>query len=835
MLKTQGSTSIQKPFGVGSGHLSKPFRSPMVSRGSSDSKDYKARACKPSLKNTFPIKKHPPVVLGVKRPLIEQENLPVPDKKLKDNKESLDGDTQIERPIFSVQKKLFSAFRSPMRIANNNQDASNSTDGSPSPTQIVGKNSVINLGVRRKIVQNLGPRHDPNAEDAVVLYNPEDNPKKPESPKEEPPQKKSLASILSKASGLSEKKEVHVVVDPILGKKLRPHQVEGVKFLYDCVTGRKVENAQGCIMADEMGLGKTLQCIALLWTLLKQSPEPGKPTIDKCIIVCPSSLVKNWESELVKWIGSIRLTPLTCDNKGSKDKVEKELRNFVVSKGRMNMKPVLIISYETLRMYTPILKKGNYGLLLCDEGHRLKNGTSQTFTALTSLPVNRRVILTGTPVQNDLTEYFSLLNFANPGLLGETHEFRKNFEIPILRGRDSEATDKEKEISDKKLSELALVANKVIIRRTNDLLSKYLPIKYEHVVFCPLEKTQTDLYESYIKGKAVRKLLSNEGGKAQGGDTSLQAITLLKKLCNHPSLLNLPNDIEGSENILPEEYFNLSMQSANSKEKRRGGGNVNYGGNKKASFHPKWSGKMSLLDRMLVKMSKSPEKDKIVLISNYTQTLDLFEELCRSRGLGYLRLDGSLSIPKRMQLVDQFNNPNGGHMVFLLSSKAGGCGLNLVGANRLVLFDPDWNPASDQQALARVWRDGQKKTCYIYRFISTGTIEEKIFQRQSHKLSISSCVVDEKDGVERHFSREQMKELFKSKLRGTTECETHDTFKCKRCVNGRQFTRAPEPMGYGDSSSWDHFSRADISKAQDMLLKACAGDDISYVFQYKSH
>ncbi|OMJ11547.1 DNA repair protein rhp54 [Smittium culicis] len=188
-----------------------------------------------------------------------------------------------------------------------------------------------------------------------------------------------------------------------------------------------------------------------------------------------------------------------------------------------------------------------------------------------------------------------------------------------------------------------------------------------------------------------------------------------------------------------------------------------------------------------------------------------------------------------MQLVDMFNNPNGSHMVFLLSSKAGGCGINLVGANRLVLFDPDWNPASDQQALARVWRDGQKKTCFIYRFISTGSIEEKIFQRQSHKLSISSCVVDERESVERHFSREQMKELFKSKLRGLTECETHESYKCKRCVNGRQFMRAPEPMEYGDAGTWDHFSRADISKAHDMLLKSCAGDDISYIFQYKSH
>ncbi|OMJ28637.1 DNA repair protein rhp54 [Smittium culicis] len=838
MLKTQGSQPDSGSLPFKTIPANKPFKSPMMlkAQNSNSAQTFKPRTCKPVLKYPPQIKKLQPVCLGIKRPRIEDSET-TNDSENKDDSSSAELTITKSIPAAGVPKKLFSAFRSPMRIMNsdnNNPDSANPADQSQQ-IQNIYKSGGVKLGIRRVIQQNTGPRHDPDAEDAIVLYRPEEDKTYLESLDHQEPQKKTLASILDKNSGKADKKRVAVVVDPLLGRKLRPHQIEGVKFLYDCVTGRKVEGAQGCIMADEMGLGKTLQCIALLWTLIKQSYEPGKPTIDKCIIVCPSSLVKNWESELIKWLGSIRITPYACDNKGTKDKVEKELKNFVVSKGRMNMKPVLIISYETLRMYTPILSKGNYGLLLADEGHRLKNGSSQTFIALTSLPVKRRVILTGTPVQNDLTEYFSLLNFANPGLLGETSEFRKNFEIPILRGRDSEATDKEKNISDQKLAELASIANKVIIRRTNDLLSKYLPIKYEHVIFCPLSDLQTDLYDTYLKGKSVRKILNDEkGGGAQGGDTSLQAITILKKLCNHPGLLKLPQDIEKSEKVIPDEYYEASLKNETNTNKRRST-IPNYGGGRSAPFHSKWSGKMSLLDRMLTKLSKSPEKDKIVLISNYTQTLDLFEELCKTRGFGYLRLDGSLSIPKRMQLVDMFNNPNGSHMVFLLSSKAGGCGINLVGANRLVLFDPDWNPASDQQALARVWRDGQKKTCFIYRFISTGSIEEKIFQRQSHKLSISSCVVDERESVERHFSREQMKELFKSKLRGLTECETHESYKCKRCVNGRQFMRAPEPMEYGDAGTWDHFSRADISKAHDMLLKSCAGDDISYIFQYKSH
>lgn len=192
-----------------------------------------------------------------------------------------------------------------------------------------------------------------------------------------------------------------------------------------------------------------------------------------------------------------------------------------------------------------------------------------------------------------------------------------------------------------------------------------------------------------------------------------------------------------------------------------------------------------------------------------------------------------MSISKRQKLVDDFNDPNGKEFIFLLSSKAGGCGINLIGANRLILFDPgmcfvaevmyrelndvtDWNPAADQQALARVWRDGQKKECkwkrvpilmlfndalvvgFVYRFISTGTIEEKIFQRQASKQALSSAVVDEKEDAERHFSVDALRQLFS--FREDTLCDTHDTFKCKRCKDGRQIVKAPALL-YGDVST----------------------------------
>lgn len=503
------------------------------------------------------------------------------------------------------------------------------------------------------------------------------------------------------------------------------------------------------------------------------------------------------------------MTPFAIDGKASKAELISQLRQWCVATGRAVVRPVLIVSYETLRLYTDELKNTPIGLLLCDEGHRLKNGESQTFVALNGLKVDRRVILSGTPIQNDLSEYFSLLTFANPNLLGSRNEFRKKFELPILKGRDAAGTDEDRKKGDERLGELLAIVNKFIIRRTNDILSKYLPVKYEHVVFCSLSPFQLDMYNYFIKSPDIQSLLRGKGSQP------LKAIIMLKKLCNHPDLLDLPADLPGCEEYLPADFVPKDARGRDRDVK------------------PWYSGKMMVLDRMLARI-RQDTNDKIVLISNYAQTLDLFGRLCRNRGYGSLRLDGSMAVNKRQKLVDKFNDPNGAEFVFLLSSKAGGCGLNLIGANRLILFDPDWNPAADQQALARVWRDGQKKDCFVYRFIATGSIEEKIFQRQSHKQSLSSCVVDSAEDVERHFTLDSLRELFQ--LRLNTTSDTHDTFKCKRCKpDGRQTVKAPALL-YGDTSTWNHFVNDGLKQIQDLLLRQeCAVEQVSAVFQYISH
>ncbi|KAF7203801.1 DNA repair and recombination protein RAD54-like [Nothobranchius furzeri] len=657
------------------------------------------------------------------------------------------------------------------------------------PFKVPIPNYTGSLGIRALGLKRAGVRkalHDPFAEDALVLY--------------EPP----VLSTHELIKAEKEKLPVHVVVDPVLGKVLRPHQREGVKFLWECVTGRRVPGSYGCIMADEMGLGKTLQCITLMWTLLRQSPD-AKPEIDKVIVVSPSSLVRNWYNEVGKWLGG-RLSPVAIDG-GSKDEIDRQLVNFISQHGLRVPTPILIVSYETFRLHADVLHKGKVGLIICDEGHRLKNSDNQTYQALNAMTAQRRVLISGTPIQNDLLEYFSLIHFVNAGILGTAQEFKKRFELPILKGRDADASDKDRQAGEVKLRELISIVNRCLIRRTSNILSKYLPVKIEQVVCCRLTSLQTELYKRFLKqAKPIETL---QEGKISV--SSLSSITSLKKLCNHPALI-YDKCVEGEEgfdgalDLFPPGYSTKDLQ-------------------------PQLSGKMLVLDYILA-MTRSTTSDKVVLVSNYTQTLDLFEKLCRNRRYLYVRLDGTMSIKKRAKIVERFNSPHNPEFIFMLSSKAGGCGLNLIGANRLVMFDPDWNPANDEQAMARVWRDGQKKTCYIYRLLSTGTIEEKILQRQAHKKALSSCVVDEEQDVERHFSLGELRELFT--LNEETTSDTHEKFRCRRCVNARE-VRAPAEDSdcTSDLSQWNH--SFDKKGLKDQVLKASWDAAVSFVFHQRSH
>ncbi|KAG5398287.1 hypothetical protein IGI04_020101 [Brassica rapa subsp. trilocularis] len=644
-----------------------------------------------------------------------------------------------------------------------------------------------------------------------------------------------------------------IAVHPLLVRFLRPHQREGVQFMFDCVSGlHGSENINGCILADDMGLGKTLQSITLLYTLLCQGFD-GTPMVKKAIIVTPTSLVSNWEAEIKKWVGDrIQLIAL-CES--TRDDVLSGIDSFTRPRSALQ---VLIISYETFRMHSSKFgQTGSCDLLICDEAHRLKNDQTLTNKALASLTCKRRVLLSGTPMQNDLEEFFAMVNFTNPGSLGDASHFRHYFEAPIICGREPTATEEEKNLAAERSAELSSKVNQFILRRTNALLSNHLPPKIIEVVCCKMTTLQSTLYNHFISSKNLKRALADNAKQTK----VLAYITALKKLCNHPKLIydtiksKSPGTI-GFEDCL--EFFPAEMFSGRSGAWTGGDG-----------AWVELSGKMHVLSRLLANLRRNTD-DRIVLVSNYTQTLDLFAQLCRERRYPYLRLDGSTSISKRQKLVNRLNDPTKDEFAFLLSSKAGGCGLNLIGANRLVLFDPDWNPANDKQAAARVWRDGQKKRVYVYRFLSTGTIEEKVYQRQMSKEGLQKVIQHEQtDNSTRQgnlLSTEDLRDLFS--FHGDVTSEIHGKMSCSRCQNdasGTENTEEGNENNLDDSAcqtdqediggfandagclhslkiserqvgtpleedlaSWGHHSTS--KSVPDMILQASAGDEVTFVF-----
>lgn len=574
------------------------------------------------------------------------------------------------------------------------------------------------------------PRHDPNSPDALVFTRPKRVP--------------------------SGKQVVDVVLDPMLTKNLRPHQREGIKFLYECVMGHRNFGGQGCVLADDMGLGKTLQSIALIWTLLKQNPvykEP--PVIKKVLIVCPVTLTMNWKKEFRKWLGRDRIGVMCFGDEGSRLTMF-DGKNF----------QVMIVGYERLTKIAEDLNKGApIDLIICDEGHRLKTLQNKTAKAIETLNTPRRVILSGTPIQNDLTELFAMVNFVNDGVLGSAKAFAKDFEKPILKSRQPNATDADIEKGQDASTELAQTTSQFILRRTADVLSGHLPVKTEYVLFCRPTQEQAQVYREVLQTPMFASAM-----RGTSNESALQMITILKKLCNSPVLLR---PTTGADEATPSSSLTTLGEMMPRGLSR--------------FYHNAYAAKIRLLDELLQQI-KNHTDDKVVLVSNYTSTLDLIQNVISNSGMQFRRLDGSVSAKKRMALVDEFNRlPQKTCHAFLLSAKAGGVGINLIGANRLILFDVDWNPAVEDQAMARIHRDGQTKQCYIYRLLIKGGIEERIWQRQVVKRGLADSIMDSGPGAsdtgatkgkgQAAFSADELRDLFR--LDESDGLRTHELIGCQ--------------------------------------------------------
>ncbi|EMR10564.1 hypothetical protein PNEG_01270 [Pneumocystis murina B123] len=572
-------------------------------------------------------------------------------------------------------------------------------------------------------------RHDPNEEGALVLPRPQ------------------IKNCEEKNIRI-----IDVVVDPMLSKHLRPHQREGVKFLYECVMKMREFEGQGAILADEMGLGKSLQIIALLWTLLKQNPYYGKePIIKRALIVCPVTLINNWKREFRKWIGgSEKIGLFVVDSNIN-------IKSFSVG----NVYSIMIIGYERLRNVCDELKDANIDIVICDEGHRLKSASNKSAQAIKSLKTRRRIILSGTPIQNGrynyfyriyiklslyLSEFYVMVDFVNPGLLENYSTFKREFENPIIRSRQIGCMKKDEEKGRIRTEQLSSLTKMFVLRRTSKILNEYLPPTVEYIVFCKPTSLQVDIYR-----KLIDVSMLNLSSYNVDMTVHLQALTYLKKICNSPALLFQKRNDE-----FDMFYTNIKHKFSSDLSKK--------------------SGKLLVFDKFLEELKTTEEK--VVIVSHYTQTLQILENILILKSLSYLRLDGQTANAKRQEYVDKFNTSDSSEIfAFLLSAKSGGYGLNLIGASRLVLFDIDWNPSLDIQAMARIRRDGQQKKTFVYRFLTSGMIDEKIYQRQITKQALSDTFIDSKITSKRDsFTQEELKSLF---FYQDTSCQTHELLGCR--------------------------------------------------------
>lgn len=550
-----------------------------------------------------------------------------------------------------------------------------------------------------------------------------------------------------------------------INRYLRDYQREGVRFIYD-----NYLKSRGCILGDDMGLGKTIQVISCLAAILQktgtwQDVENNRPeflqsqapsTISRVkkvfLIVAPLSVLYNWKDELDTW-GHFKTVIVHGVRK------EEELAR--VNRGRCE---IVLTTFETLRLCLNEFNSLEWTAVIVDEVHKLKNFKAQITQAMKDLKCKVRVGLTGTILQNNLEELWCVMDWANPGCLGSLSSFKNRFSEPIEQGQKHSATKRALAEGREAIQALAKILCRWFLRRTKALISDQLPKKDDRVVYCSMTDFQQALYRAVLDTDDVRLLLqSSEKCPCSSGHSRRKCcyklnsagvpvrhmyfsyLAILRKVANHVALLQSKEGTSKKQ----EKYVTAVCEQVFKKfpdftERCK---QVAF----EAMSDPIYSGKMKVLQRLLTHFIE--RKDKVLLFSLSTKLLDVLESYCMAEGLEYRRLDGSTKSKERIHIVKEFNSTNDINMC-LVSTMAGGLGLNFVGANVVVLFDPTWNPANDLQAIDRAYRIGQCKDVKVFRLISLGTVEEIIYLRQIYKQQLQSSVIGN-ENARRYFEAVQ--------------------------------------------------------------------------------
>ncbi|XP_075461078.1 chromodomain-helicase-DNA-binding protein 5 isoform X3 [Ascaphus truei] len=591
-----------------------------------------------------------------------------------------------------------------------------------------------------------------------------------------------------------EKPPITPIVDPTVkfdkqpwyinatGGTLHPYQLEGLNWL-------RFSWAQGTdtILADEMGLGKTVQTIVFLYSLYKEGHSKGP-----YLVSAPLSTIINWEREFEMWAPEFYVVTYTGDKESRAVIRENEFsfEDNAIKSGKkvFRMKKeaqikfhVLLTSYELITIDHAILGSIEWACLVVDEAHRLKNNQSKFFRVLNSYKIDYKLLLTGTPLQNNLEELFHLLNFLTPARFNNLDGFLEEF------------ADISKEDQIKKLHD---VLGPHMLRRLKADVFKNMPAKTELIVRVELSQMQKKYYKFILTRNF--EALNSKGG---GNQVSLLNIMMdLKKCCNHPYLFPVAA-MEAP--VLP---------------------NGSYDG----SALVKSSGKLMLLQKMLRKLKDGGHR--VLIFSQMTKMLDLLEDFLENEGYKYERIDGGITGGLRQEAIDRFNAPGAQQFCFLLSTRAGGLGINLATADTVIIYDSDWNPHNDIQAFSRAHRIGQNKKVMIYRFVTRASVEERITQVAKRKMMLTHLVVRPGLGSKSgSMSKQELDDILKF---GTEELFKDDV-EDHHCGTLTVYRRTGDNKDVEDSSVI-HYDDDAISKLLDRNRDATEDTEIQNMNEYLS-
>ncbi|EAW12570.1 putative SNF2 family helicase/ATPase [Aspergillus clavatus NRRL 1] len=571
-----------------------------------------------------------------------------------------------------------------------------------------------------------------------------------------------------------------IYLDSHIGRRIKPHQLNGIQFLWRELIHD--EKQQGCLLAHTMGLGKTMQVISLLTTIsaAASSHDPSisqqVPTCfhrSQTLILCPSSLIENWYEEFLMWtpegssIGPLRKVTAAStvserfrevsdwDEEGGILIMSYDIFRTWVLNAETSKRAKPLQDEEHVKVKEWLLEGPN--IIVADEAHKMKNPSSGICRAAMQFRSKSRIALTGSPLANNLVDYYTMVNWIAEGYLGEFLDFKANYVEPIEDGLYVDSTYYERRKSLKKLQVLKEILDPKVNRADITVLEGSLPPKVEFVITIPLTPLQQSAYDSYVKSVV-------QGRRAEVGTAKLWSwMAILGLCCNHPAcfrekLLSKANESQKSKaQMIPGDEAITQLDLSDSERL------VSEQEELFAAVPDikalNLSYRAQLLDRIVTESINAG--DKVLIFSHRIPTLNYIEHILKAANRSYCRLDGKTPIFSRQASTKRFNTGSE-EQVYLISTRAGGLGLNIPGANRVVIFDFSFSPVWEEQAVGRAYRLGQQKPVYVYRFISGGTFEEIMYNKAVFKTQLAFRVVDKKNPV-RWASKKLNEYLFPAK------------------------------------------------------------------------